>query len=287
MAAKKGGLGRGLDALFAESASVQEQKPSALPIAEIEPDKNQPRKHFASESLAELTASIARHGVLQPIVVRPVPAGGYQIIAGERRWRAARAAGLSEIPAIVRELSDQEAMEVALVENLQREDLDPVEEAFGYKQLIERCGLTQEQAASRLDKSRPAVTNALRLLTLPDEVLELLSQKKLSVGHAKAILSLESSTAQCEAAKFVVKEQLSVRQTEALCKKMVKQPRQKRTQPQPALPAEVELALAEALGTEIKVKYKEGKGTLQVHFYSDEQLQDFANLLGNYKKEKE
>ena len=168
MAAKKGGLGRGLDSLFAESAAGQGSKPSSLPLAEIEPDKNQPRKHFEPESLSELAESIRLHGVLQPIAVRPNPAGGYQIIAGERRWRAAREAGLTEIPAIVKEVGDEDAMELALIENLQRENLNPVEEAFGYQQLIEACNLTQEQAAAKLSKSRPAVANALRLLALPE-----------------------------------------------------------------------------------------------------------------------
>lgn len=288
MAAKKGGLGRGLDSLFAEAASPQTTRPSTLPISEIEPDKNQPRKHFAPESLAELTTSVSQHGVLQPITVRPNPAGGYQIIAGERRWRAARAAGLTEIPVTIKELSDAEAMEVALIENLQREDLNPVEEAFGYKQLIEQCNLTQEQAAARLAKSRPAVTNSLRLLTLPDEVLTQLSKKQLSTGHAKAILGLQNAEAQKEAADEVVTLGLSVRQTEALCKKLSKKPaavKKPALFSQPALPGEVTAALKEALGSEVRVQYKEGKGTLSVSFYSDEQLKAFANLLGNYNKE--
>lgn len=288
MASKKGGLGRGLDALFAEAASPQLTKPVTLPLSDIEPDKNQPRKHFAPESLAELTASVSQHGVLQPITVRPNPAGGYQIIAGERRWRAARAAGLTEIPVTVKELSDAEAMEIALIENLQREDLDPVEEAFGYQQLIERCGLTQEQAAGRLAKSRPAVTNSLRLLTLPEEVLALLSQRKLTTGHAKVLLGLPNEQLQSAAAKEVVAAGLNVRQTEALCKKMAKTPKTAKSVSafsQPPLPGEVEAALKEALGTEIRVQYKEGKGMLSVSFYSDEQLRAFANLLGNYNKE--
>lgn len=288
MAGKKGGLGRGLDSLFAESTSPQEIRPSTLPIAEIEPDKNQPRKHFAPESLSELTASISQHGVLQPITVRPNPAGGYQIIAGERRWRAARGAGLTEIPAIVKDLSDSEAMEIALIENLQREDLDPVEEAFGYKQLIERCNLTQEQAAARLAKSRPAVTNALRLLNLPEQVLTLLSKKQISTGHAKALLSLSEPAQQKQVAELVVRQNLNVRQTEALCKKAQKEPKTEKKEQilaKPSLPSEVELALKEVLGTEIKVQYKEGKGTLSVNFYSDEQLRAFSNLLGNYNKE--
>ncbi|MEG0804169.1 MAG: ParB/RepB/Spo0J family partition protein [Pygmaiobacter sp.] len=288
MPAKKGGLGRGLDSLFEQSASPQTSKPTTLPIAEIEPDKNQPRKHFAPESLSELTGSITQHGVLQPITVRPNPMGGYQIIAGERRWRAARGAGLTEIPAIIKDLTDAEAMEIALIENLQREDLDPVEEAFGYRQLIERCNLTQEQAAQRLAKSRPTVANALRLLNLPEEVLLQISNGQLSAGHAKALLSLSEPKQQAEVAAVVIGQSLNVRQTEALCKKVQKQPKQapKRVPlDAPSLPSEVELSLKEVLGTEIKVQYKEGKGTLAVSFYSDEQLRAFANLLGNYNKE--
>ena len=286
MAAKKGGLGRGLDSLFVESDSATGTKPSALPLAEIEPDKAQPRKHFAPESLAELAQSIQQHGVLQPITVRPNPAGGYQIIAGERRWRAAREAGLTEIPAVVREVSDAEAMELALIENLQREDLNPVEEAFGYQQLIESCGLTQEQAAQRVAKSRPAVANALRLLALPAEVLQYLRGGKLSAGHARAILSIEGADAHVDVAKTVLQKNLNVRQTEALCRQMSRPHKERAAAPRPALPCEVELSLQEALGTEVGVKYKEGKGTLSVHFYSDDQLRAFANLLGNYEKEK-
>ena len=276
MAVKKGGLGRGLDSLFVESESATGTKPSSLPLAEIEPDKAQPRKHFAPESLTELAQSIQQHGVLQPITVRPNPAGGYQIIAGERRWRAAREAGLTEIPAVVREAGDAEAMELALIENLQREDLNPVEEAFGYQQLIESCGLTQEQAAQRVAKSRPAVANALRLLALPGEVLQYLRGGSLSAGHARAILSIDGDSARVDVAKTVLQKSLQ----------MSRPHKERAAAPRPALPCEVELSLQEALGTEVGVKYKEGKGTLSVHFYSDDQLRVFANLLGNYEKEK-
>jgi len=286
MAVKKGGLGRGLDSLFEDSAAGGGgSAPSSLPIAEIAPDKNQPRKHFEPESLSELAQSIRQHGVLQPITVRPNPAGGYQIIAGERRWRAAREAGLTEIPAIVREVSDADAMELALIENLQREDLNPVEEAFGYQQLIESCNLTQEQAAQKLAKSRPAVANALRLLGLPEDVLRMVRQGELSAGHARAVLTLESDADRSDAARVIAAHKLSVRQAELLCRRMAK-PKKQRAAVRPALPCEVELSLQEQLGTEVDVRYKEGKGTLQVHFYSDEQLKAFANLLGKYEKEK-
>ena len=274
--AKKGGLGRGLDILFQDTgAGGGDEGVSTLRLAEIEPDKNQPRKAFDDTALSELAASITEHGVLQPIVVRPSPAGGYIIVAGERRWRAARLAGLTEIPALIKDISDTQAMEIALIENLQREDLDPVEEALGYRQLMERCSYTQE-----------AVANSLRLLNLPEKALGYLRAGKLSAGHAKAVLSLESREAQQQAADIIVKEGLNVRQAEALCKKMAKKPRPKRELTLPPLPCEVELSLKEALGTEVHVQYKEGKGSLNVSFYSDEQLRAFANLLGKYEKER-
>lgn len=290
MAAKKGGLGRGLESLFADTGGgVAADSPDvgALPLREIEPDKDQPRKSFDSESLAELAKSISEHGVLQPIVVRPNPAGGYKIIAGERRWRAARQAGLREIPALVRDVSDEEAMEIALIENLQREDLDPVEEALGYRQLMERCNYTQEQAAERLSRSRSAVANSLRLLALPEDVLEMLKNGTLSTGHAKAILSIGDSGRQSEAASLIASEKMNVRKAESLCKKLQTEPRAKRKgKARPAIAAEVEISLREVLGTEIKVEYEEGKGSLRIGFYSDEQLRAFANLLGKYRPEK-
>lgn len=287
MAPKKSGLGRGLESLFAESAESTVSAPTMLRLSDIEPDKEQPRSNFDEQSLAELSASIAEHGVLQPLVVRPNPLGGWRIIAGERRWRAARAAGLTEVPAVIKEVTDAEAMEIALIENLQREDLDPLEEAAGYRQLIDRCGYTQEEAAARLGKSRTAVTNSLRLLGLEEPVRALLRAGKLTGGHAKALLSLEG-TLQCQAASEVVRQGLSVRQIEQLCKKLKKPAAAPRpTPPRPALAGEVELALREVLGAEVHVKYKDGRGSLTVDFYNDEQLKAFANLLGNYRAEKE
>ncbi len=283
MAAKKGGLGRGLDSLFAESAGNTVSAPTSLRLSDIEPDRSQPRKTFTEDSLAELADSISQHGILQPLVVRPNPLGGYRIIAGERRWRASRLAGLTEVPAIVKDVTDAEAMEIALIENLQREDLDPIEEARGYRQLIDSCGYTQEQAAERLGKSRTGVTNSLRLLNLEEPVLELVHTGKLSTGHAKVLLSLEGQL-QCQAAAQVVKEGLTVRQTEQLCKKLKKAPAPAKAPAlRPALPGEVELALREVLGTEVRVQYKDGKGSITLGFYSDEQLKAFANLLGEYK----
>ena len=287
MAAKpKGGLGKGLGSLFEESgAGNSAAEPVSLPLRDIEPDKSQPRKAFDEESLAALAGSIAKHGLLQPIAVRPAPAGGWRIIAGERRWRAARMAGLTEVPVVIREVSDEQAMELALIENLQREDLDPIEEAMGYQQLMERCNFTQEEAAKRLSRSRSAVANSLRLLNLPDEVIEMVRRGQLSTGHAKVILSLEGEGLQTQAAKQVVKQGLNVRQTEQLCKQLAKAPKEKPLPVRPALPDEVELALRQVLGGPVKVQYKNGKGSLKIEFYSDEQLRAFANLLGQYDPE--
>ncbi len=284
--AKRGGLGRGLDVLFQDTGSgTGEENTATLPLSEIAPDKGQPRKNFDDEALTELASSIAEHGVLQPIVVRPSPTGEYQIVAGERRWRAARLAGLTEIPVVIREITDAQAMEIALIENLQREDLDPVEEAMGYQQLMERCGYTQEAAAVRLSKSRSAVANSLRLLNLPQVVQELLRTGQLSAGHAKALLSLPRPAEQEAAAASIIQNGMNVRQAEALCKKMMREPRSRKEPARPPLPCEVELSLREVLGAEVHVQYKNGKGHLQVSFYSDDQLKAFANLLGKYEKE--
>lgn len=286
MSPKRGGLGQGASALFqpSELLSGTGEGVSMLRLSEIEPDKGQPRKNFEPQALNDLADSIAAHGVLQPIVVRPAR-GGYVIVAGERRWRAARLAGLKEIPALVKELTDAEAMELALVENLQREDLDPVEEAMGYRQLMDKCGLTQEQAAEKLGKKRSSLANSLRLLNLPAPVLEQLRLGALSMGHAKPLLALGDPALQEQAASQIVAQDLNVRQAEALCKRLAKPAPEEKPQPKaPALPKEVELSLHEIIGNEVKVKYKEGKGTLTVHFYSDKQLTDFANLLGHYDR---
>ena len=286
MAVKKGGLGRGLDSLFEDAARDVGGPVSTLPLREIEPDKDQPRKDFDEQALSELADSIARHGLLQPIAVRAAAGGAYKIIAGERRWRAARLAGLSEVPVVIKDVTDAEAMELALIENLQREDLDPVEEAMGYRQLMERCELTQEQTAQKIGKSRSAIANSLRLLNLPDDVLAFLKEGKLSTGHAKVLLGLPDAALMKQAAEAVVGQNLNVRQTEALCKKLVKPEKPPKSQPlRPALAGEVEYALREVLGSEVKVDYKNGQGSLTVHFYSDEQLSAFANLLGGYNKE--
>ena len=223
---------------------------------------------------------------MQPIAVRPKPSGGYLIVAGERRWRASRMAGLTEVPVIVKDVTDEQAMELALVENLQREDLDPVEEAAGIRELMTRCDLTQEQAARKLGKSRSALANSLRLLSLPETVLELLKSGFITIGHAKVVLGLPAPELQEEAAQMIADNQLNVRQAEALCKKLAKPAKEPVAAPLPsALPVEVEESLKQALGSEVRVAYHDGKGKLTVHFYSDDQLKAFANLLGQYSVE--
>ena len=261
MAKGRGGLGRGLESLFEDAAPSFESdtRIETLPLREIEPDPCQPRKTFDDETLAELSASIAEHGLLQPIAVRPRASGGYLIVAGERRWRASRMAGLTEVP---------------------------VEEAAGIRELMDRCGLTQEQAARKLGKSRSALANILRLLTLPDSVLELLKSGFITIGHAKVVLGLPTPELQAEAAQMIADNQLNVRQAEALCKKLAKPAKEPAAPPLPsALPVEVEESLKQALGSEVRVAYHDGKGKLTVHFYSDDQLKAFANLLGQYSVE--
>ena len=288
MAKGRGGLGRGLESLFEDAAPSFESdtRIETLPLREIEPDPGQPRKTFDDETLAELSTSIAEHGLLQPIAVRPKPSGGYLIVAGERRWRASRMAGLTEVPVIVKDVTDEQAMELALVENLQREDLDPVEEAAGIRELMTRCDLTQEQAARKLGKSRSALANSLRLLSLPETVLELLKSGFITIGHAKVVLGLPAPELQEEAAQMIADNQLNVRQAEALCKKLAKPAKEPVAAPLPsALPVEVEESLKQALGSEVRVAYHDGKGKLTVHFYSDDQLKAFANLLGQYNME--
>ena len=286
---KLGGLGKGLDSLFEDLPMTEDASSdlTRLPVREIEPDPDQPRKNFDEDAMAALAESIGENGLLQPIAVRAKKTGpGYVIIAGERRWRACRMAGLNDVPVVIKEVSDEQAMELALVENLQREDLDPVEEAAGIRELMLRCDLTQEQAARKLGKSRSALANSLRLLNLPENVLELLKSGFLNMGHAKVILGLPTPELQEQAAQIVADNQLNVRQTEALCKKLAKPPKEaKEPEPRGTLPVEVEESLKQVLGSEVNVAYHGGKGKLTVHFYSDEQLRAFANLLGQYQTE--
>lgn len=287
---KIGGLGRGLDSLFADLPEEESSDGiSTLPVREIEPDPDQPRKNFNEEALSALAQSITENGLLQPIAVRPKKAGpGYTIIAGERRWRAARIAGLDEVPVIVKNVTDEQAAALALIENLQREDLDPIEVAEGCRRLIDQYGLTQEQAAMRLGKSRSAITNTLRLLGLPDDVRDAVRAGAITTGHAKALLGLPSAEMMSAAAKQVVEKNLNVRQTEALCRKLAKPPKEPKPVDafiRPVLATEVEAALKEVTGSEVHVDYKNGKGSLRIDFYSDEQLRRYADLLGHYNPE--
>ncbi len=289
---KLGGLGKGLDSLFADLPDTGDDAAGAatLPLREIEPDPEQPRKKFDEEALSGLAASIQENGLLQPIAVRPKRIGtGYLIIAGERRWRAARLAGLTEVPVLIKDVTDEQAAALALIENLQREDLDPIEVAEGCRQLIEKYGLTQETAAKRLGKSRSAVTNSLRLLGLPEDVRARVSDGTLSAGHAKVLLGLPEPNLIRAAAQEVAERGLNVRQTEALCKKLARPPRAPRPKPdaftRPKRAVEVEAALKEVTGSEVHVEYKDGKGSLKIDFYSDEMLQKFVSLLGQYDPE--
>ncbi len=282
MAKKPGGLGKGLNAIFIENDSEQENGNVMLPISEIEPNRSQPRTEFDEKALSELAESISQHGLLQPILVRPLTLGGYEIVAGERRYRACRMAGLTEIPVIIRELSEAETMELALIENLQRVDLSPLEEAEGYSALMNEHGFTQDMVAQSVGKSRPAVANALRLLKLPESVREYLKDGKISAGHARALLSLEGEEMMNEAAQAVIAKDMSVRQTEKLCKKLGQEKREAPApEKKPSFYTMVELALNESLGRKITVnksKNKEG-GTLTIEFYSDEELQELSNKL--------
>ena len=287
---KLGGLGRGLDSLFADLPEPESGSVTSLPLSEIEPDPDQPRKRFDEDTLAGLAASITENGLLQPIAVRPKPLGtGYLIIAGERRWRAARLAGLDEVPVLIKDVTDEQAAALALIENLQREDLNPIEVAEGCHQLIEKYGLTQETAAKRLGKSRSAVTNSLRLLALPEDVRAKVGAGTLSFGHAKVLLGLPSEELIRTAADLIESQGLNVRQTEALCKKLAKPPKPPKPKPdaftRPKRAVEVEAALKEVTGSEVHVDYKDGKGSLKIDFYSDDMLQKFVSLLGQYDPE--
>ncbi|MBQ6718346.1 MAG: ParB/RepB/Spo0J family partition protein [Clostridia bacterium] len=278
-AAKKGGLGRGLEALFNENAT-DEKGVVTLRLSEIEPNRNQPRTSFDENALSELAESIAKHGLIQPIVVRPTSSGVYQIVAGERRWRACRMAGLIEVPVIIKELDDQNYYEIALIENLQREDLNAVEEAQGYRTLVDTYGLTQEQVAESVGKSRSAVTNALRLLNLNEKALEALKNGEITAGHARAILAADSDELATQMLK-AAKSGASVRELEAMAKAQIKVTRL--TPPTVAknnFYSEVEISLKNELGRKVDIKSKgKGKGTITLEFYSDEELADFARKL--------
>ena len=286
MAKRPSGLGKGLEAIFIEN-DTENKSTTYLQITEIEPNRNQPRREFDEEALSELAESIAQHGVLQPILVRPVGTEFYQIVAGERRWRASRMAGLREVPVVIRELTDNEVMEIALIENLQREDLSPVEEAKGYKALMDTYSMTQDDVAKSVGKSRSSVSNSLRILSLPETVIELIEKGNLSQGHAKALLSLKKIELIEKIAKLTVEKDLSVRELEKLCKKLnsedtTKKAKIKKNKKRNPFFDEVELSLKEYLGRKIKVvNSTKHKGVLQIEFYSDEDLETIAKCLEN------
>ena len=286
MASQKG-LGKGLGALLGDFSDepVQSSPYKLLPIYKVEPNPDQPRQEFDPEELQNLADSIAEHGVIQPLTVRETGSGYYQIIAGERRWRAARMANLMEIPAVVVEADDRKAMELALIENLQRQDLNPVEEALGYQSLMNDFGMTQEDTARRVGKSRPTVTNALRLLNLAPEVLEQVKSGALSAGHARAVLSVKDPKKQVQAAQKIAALGLSVRQAELLCKNMTKEPKPEK----PATlavdyVAECEKNLSKHLGRGVKIVNGKRKGCFELEFYGQEDLQVLLDALMKIKK---
>ena len=286
MATNKG-LGRGLGALLGDFSeeSVESSPYQLLPIYKVEPNRSQPRQDFDEEELQALAEPISVHGVIQPVTVRQLDSGYYQIIAGERRWRAARMANLTEIPAVIVEADDKKAMELALIENLQRQDLNPVEEALGYQSLMEDYGLTQEETAGRVGKSRPAVANALRLLSLSTDVLEMLRSGKLTAGHARAVLSLKTEKKQMEAAQKIAALGLSVRQAELLCNNMSKEPAtEKKVTLEVDYVAECEKSLSKRLGRGVKIVNGKRKGRFELEFYGQEDLQVLLDALMKLEK---
>ncbi|MGN0663776.1 MAG: ParB/RepB/Spo0J family partition protein [Negativibacillus sp.] len=283
---KLGGLGKGLDALFVDN-DTKDSGNMMLRISSIEPNREQPRKQFDEDALMELADSIRQHGVIQPLLVRPLDNGMYQLVAGERRWRASRMAGLIEVPVVIRDLSDHEAMEIALIENLQRKDLNVIEEALGYQQLMDKYDMTQEKVAERVGKSRPAVANALRLLNLPDQVIDMVKSGEVTAGHARALLKLEDQSEIIEIAKKIQKGRYSVRDVEKITKKKMELPKNQTKNDegyhQDSFFKEMELALATELGRKVKVTVSEKEnGSLEIAFFSKEDLGDIAaKLTGN------
>ena len=276
------GLGRGLNALLGDpELPTQGEGSISLPISQVEPGLNQPRKRFDPETLSDLAESIRVHGIIQPLTVRRLASGYYQIIAGERRWRAAKQAGLTEVPAVIIEADDRKVMELGLIENLQREDLNPAEEARGYQVLMEEYGLTQEQVAEEMGKSRPAIANTLRLLALPEDLLKLVEEGTLSAGHARAILGAPTQAMQRPAAKQVIAHGLSVRQTESLVKALQKQPAEKKAaNNEIALYlGELEKSLSSNLGRKVTISHHGKKGKIQLEYYNPEDLEALLSLL--------
>ena len=287
MAVQKG-LGKGLGALLGDFSDepIEKSAYQKLPIYKVEPNPGQPRHDFDEEELQALADSIEEHGIIQPLTVRELSNGYYQIIAGERRWRAARLAKLQEVPVVIIEADDKKAMELALIENLQRQDLNPVEEALGYRSLMEDHGLTQDDAAKRVGKSRPAVANALRLLNLSPEVLEKVRDGSLSAGHARAVLSLKTEKKQLEAAQKIIALGLSVRQAELLCKNMSKEPVPVKEEPvlKVNYVSECEKLLSKHLGRGVKIVNGKRKGRFELEFYGEEDLQVLLDALLKLQK---
>lgn len=283
--AKGKGLGRGLDALIPTEANDPSKAPVGVRLSDIEPNPRQPRQDFDAAALEELAQSIRENGVITPITLRKT-GDTYQIIAGERRWRASRMAGLHEIPAIVLDVDEQTGYALALIENLQREDLNPMEEADGYRRLIQELGLTQEQAAQRVGVSRPAVANALRLLNLPVSVSALLREKKLSAGHARALLPLETPERMEQAAAVILEQQLSVRQTEALVKQLLKAPRQAREKAPDIYVRDLERSMSALTGHKITIRHGAKKGTLTIEYYGNDDLDAVCQALRSVQDRK-
>ena len=282
--AKGKGLGRGLEAIFAEEVPAQ-NTPVGIRLSDIEPNPRQPRQDFDPIALEDLAQSIRENGVITPITLRKT-GDTYQIIAGERRWRASRLAGLTEIPAVVLDVDENTAYALALIENLQREDLNPMEEAEGYRRLTQELGLTQEQAAQRVGRSRPAVANALRLLSLPKSVETLLREKQLSAGHARALLPLEREEVMLKAAQTILEQQLSVRQTEALVKQLQKQPADKPEKTSDIYVQDLERAMASITGHKITIRHGEKKGKITIEYYGNEDLEAVCEALKGIRTEK-
>ena len=292
-ALKDRGLGKGLGALLGDDAlQSQEGGSLSLPISEVQPGLKQPRKRFDDESLADLADSIRTHGIIQPLTVRRLSSGYYQIIAGERRWRAAKLAGLHEVPAVIIEADDRTVMELGLIENLQREDLNPIEEANGYKVLMDEYGLTQDEVAQRVGKSRPAVANALRLLALPEAVHLLLEEGRLSAGHARAILSAPDKELQKRLAQKVVQDGLSVRQTEALAKRLAKAQDLLDEEPAPAVPdfsiylRAAEQDLSSRFGRKVHIINGKKKGKVELEYYNTDDLNALLELLEQFPNQR-
>lgn len=280
MSARKGGLGKGLDAIFMDNETEDGSNTVKLKISDIEPNRQQPRKEFNEEALTELADSISQHGVLQPLLVRPLPDGGYQLVAGERRWRACRMAGVSEVPVVIRELTDSQVMELALIENLQREDLSVVEEAEGYKMLMDNYNFTQDEISKSVGKSRPSITNTLRILKLPEEIISLLKQDKITAGHARALLSFDSEEDMVKTAKLIVENGLSVREIEKMSKiKNIKKDKGS-SKRRDSFFDEVEISLHEYLGRKVKVSSStKERGSITIEFYNKEDLAEIARRL--------